>query len=86
MLHVGMVRKPLERYSMNAARSRMASPTIFMPHKNSSQIVLGDRSAFNKRQFVTTNTNSFANRAAQVTSNPGIVSEVTRRQHHAMDL
>jgi len=43
MLHVGMVRKPLEPYSMNAQRSRLPSPTIFMPYKNSSQIVIGDR-------------------------------------------
>ena len=43
-------------------------------------------SAYNKRQFVTTNANSFANRSSQLTSNPGITSEVTKRQHHAMDL
>ena len=35
-LHVGMMKKPLEPYSMNAHRSRLPSPTIFMPYKNSS--------------------------------------------------
>lgn len=43
-------------------------------------------SCYNKRQFVTTNTNTFTNRAPQINSNPGIISEVTKRQHHAMDL
>jgi len=49
ILHVGMARKPLEPYSMNAHRSRLPSPTVFMPYKNSSQIVIGDRSSYNKR-------------------------------------
>jgi hypothetical protein len=42
-LHAGMIRKPLEPYHPNAARSRLPSPTIVMPYKNSSQIVIGDR-------------------------------------------
>ena len=42
-LHAGMVEKPLQRYDPLAYRSRLPSPTIVMPYKNSSQIVLGDR-------------------------------------------
>ena len=42
-LHAGMIRKPLGPYNPNAARSRLPSPTIVMPYKNSSQIVIGDR-------------------------------------------
>ena len=42
-LHAGMTRKPLEPYHPNAHRSRLPSPTIVMPYKNSSQIVIGDR-------------------------------------------
>ena len=42
-LHAGMVEKPLTRYDPLAYRSRLPSPTIVMPYKNSSQIVLGDR-------------------------------------------
>jgi hypothetical protein len=80
-----MAKKPLEPYSMNAHRSRLPSPTVFMPYKNSSQIVIGDRSSFNKRQFVTSSGNFYAARPGQVTSNPGIISEITKRQKHAMD-
>lgn len=42
--HAGMIKKPLEPYNPDAFRNRLPSPTIVMPHKNSSQIVIGDRS------------------------------------------
>lgn len=41
--HAGMIDKPLEAYHPLAYRSRLPSPTIVMPYKNSSQIVIGDR-------------------------------------------
>jgi hypothetical protein len=43
ILHAGMVSKPLEPYHPLAHRSRLPSPSVVMPYKNSSQIVLGDR-------------------------------------------
>ena len=48
-LHAGMIRKPLERYHPDAHRSRLPSPTVVMPYKNSSQIVIGDRSSYYKK-------------------------------------
>jgi hypothetical protein len=42
-LHAGMEKKPLESYHPNAHRNRLPSPTIIMPYKNASQIVIGDR-------------------------------------------
>lgn len=56
-LHCGMLKKPLEPYHPNSFRSRLPQPTVVMPYKNSSQIVIGDRSTYNKRQFVSTNMN-----------------------------
>ena len=35
-LHAGMIKKPLERYHPDAHRSRLPSPTVIMPYKNSS--------------------------------------------------
>jgi hypothetical protein len=43
VLHAGMVEKPLVAYHPLAYRSRLPSPTVVMPYKNSSQIVIGDR-------------------------------------------
>lgn len=53
--HAGMLKKPLQPYHPNAFRSRLAQPTVVMPYKNSSQIVIGDRSTDDKRLFKTTN-------------------------------
>ena len=53
-LHAGMLKKPLEPYHPNCFRSRLPQPTVVMPYKNSSQIVIGDRSTYYKRQFVST--------------------------------
>lgn len=50
-----------------------------MPYKNSSQIVIGDRSCRDGRQFVTSSGNFFNNSPAQITDNQGIISEITKR-------
>ena len=50
-----MQKKPLIPYNPNSKRSQLPKPQIVMPYKNSSQIVIGDRSCFDKRQFKTTN-------------------------------
>ena len=53
--HAGMLHKPLEPYHPTSFRSRLPQPTVVMPYKNSSQIVIGDRSSDDKRQFKTVN-------------------------------
>ncbi|CDW81821.1 UNKNOWN [Stylonychia lemnae] len=85
-LHVGMIKKPLEPYHPNAHRSRLPSPTVVMPYKNSSQIVIGDRSSFNKKQFVSTQQANHQAVQNFGTSNPGIVAEKTKRQKHLINL
>ncbi len=42
-MHVGMTRKPLMPYNPTSYRSRLPTATVIMPHKNKSQIELGDR-------------------------------------------
>ena len=54
-LHAGMMSKPLIPYNPNSTRSRLPVPTIVMPYKNSSQVVIGDRSSVYKKHFATTN-------------------------------
>lgn len=53
--HTGMSNKPLSVYDPNAKRSQLPKPTVVMPYKNSSQIVIGDRSSYDRRQYLTTN-------------------------------
>ena len=54
-MHAGMLKKPLEPYHPFSFRSRLPQPTVVMPYKNSSQIVIGDRSSDDKRLFKTVN-------------------------------
>lgn len=81
-LHAGMVQKPLEPYHPLAHRSRLPSPSVVMPYKNSSQIVLGDRSSHYKRLYVTSNANVHSQPKMEMCSNPGIVAQTTTRIHH----
>ena len=78
-LHAGMAKKPLSIYHPNAFRSRLPQPTVVMPYKNSSSIVIGDRSTFNRRQFVSTASNHFVKPRAFETSNSGIIAAQTIR-------
>lgn len=52
---MGMAKKPLMPYNPTAVRSQLPKPTVVMPYKNSSQIVIGDRSTLDRRMFKTTN-------------------------------
>ena len=81
-LHAGMIKKPLEPYHPNAHRSRLPQPTVVMPYKNSSSIVIGDRSTYYKRQFKSTNQNVFVKPKPFESSNQGIISSLTQRGHH----
>mmetsp|Transcript_17011 Transcript_17011/g.16698 ORF Transcript_17011/g.16698 Transcript_17011/m.16698 type:complete len:127 (-) Transcript_17011:41-421(-) len=85
-LHAGMVRKPLEKYHPNAHRSRLPSPTVVMPYKNSSSIIIGDRSYQDRRKYVSTNRNSFSRVAEMNTSNGGIISTKTKWKKHLQEL
>ena len=50
-----MSQKPLSAYRPGAPRSLLAKPTIVMPYKNASQVVIGDRASQNKNHFMTVN-------------------------------
>jgi len=85
-LHAGMLRKPLERYHPNAHRSRLPSPTVVMPYKNSSSIVIGDRTSEDRRMYISSNKNNFSKTSNLNTSNGGIISTKTKWRKHLQDL
>ena len=57
-----------------------------MPYKNSSQIVIGDRSTYNKRQFVSTHMNTYVKPKQFETGNSGIIADQTIRSKHLQEL
>ena len=85
-LHAGMLKKPLEPYHPNSFRSRLPQPTVVMQYKNSSSIVIGDRSTYNKRQFVSTHMNMFVKPKPFETTNSGIVADTTQRVKYMQQL
>ena len=85
-LHAGMIKKPLERYHPNAHRSRLSSPTVVMPYKNSSSIIIGDRTCEDRRLYVSSNKNAFAKLNNLNTSNGGIIATKTKWKKHLQDL
>ena len=85
-LHAGMFHKPLEKYHPNAHRSRLPSPTVIMPYKNSSSIVIGDRASEDRRLYVTSHKNTFGKQADLNTSNGGIIATKTKWRKHLQEL
>ncbi|CAG9315356.1 unnamed protein product [Blepharisma stoltei] len=77
-LHAGMHSKPLERYSPDAQRSRLKNDEFIIPYKNTSQIVIGDRSSKYKRHFLTTAQNLLKRPSIELSTNLGILSEKTK--------
>ena len=77
-----MSKKPLMPYNPNSVRSQLPKPTVVMPYKNSSQIVIGDRSTLDRRQFKTTN-KLFQSKPdlAERTTNGGILSQRVKWTH-----
>ena len=77
-----MPKKPLMRYDPNAVRSQLPKPTVVMPYKNSSQIVIGDRSTLDRRNFKTTN-GLYQQKPDlhEQTTNGGIISERVKWTH-----
>ena len=81
--HAGMTKKPLGVYDPNSKRSKLPVPTIVMPYKNSSQIVIGDRSSYNKLQFRTTNQmHQGAPNLHDAVSNGGIIAQRVKWVHN----
>ena len=77
-----MSRKPLVPYHPNAKRSQLPKPTIVMPYKNSSQVVIGDRTYFNKNMYKSTNQqNQMTPNHAEATTNSGILAERVKWLH-----
>ena len=84
IMHAGMAKKPLVKYDPSSYRNRLPQPTVVMPYKNSSQVVIGDRESAQKKQYISTNKNHFpAHHLGETVSNPGIMAEKTKRTHHA---
>ena len=81
-MHAGMPKKPLVKYHPTSYRNRLPEPTVVMPHKNSSQVTIGDRSSAAKAHFTTTSKNHYtAHSLFDATTNPAVLAERTKIAH-----
>lgn len=81
-MHAGMGSKPLVKYNVNSARSRLPQNSITMPYKNSSQVMIGDRSSVDKGIYRTTYKCYYTPHAlGTAMTNGGILSELTKQAH-----
>ena len=77
-----MTKKPLTAYNPNAKRSQLPKTTVVMPYKNSSQIVFGDRSSYDRNHFVSLNKKyQRVPDLTEATTNGGILSERVKWMH-----
>ncbi len=82
-LHCGFARKPLCPYHPEAYRSRLAQATVVMPYKNSSQIVIGDRTTEHKTMYNSTNNTYLLNHSYEnACTNGGIVAAKSKWVHY----
>jgi hypothetical protein len=72
-----MAKKPLEKYNPHAFRNRLPEASIVMPHKNSSQIVFGDRTYRDPKRYATINKSIMISPRRFETTNPGIIATLT---------
>ena len=80
--HLGMNKKRLEPYNPLAKRSQLPKPSVVMPYKNSSQIVIGDRASYKPKHFEATNRMFLqAPDLHEATTNPGILARRTLWTH-----
>merc|ERR1712166_2889 len=85
--HLGMNKKRLEPYNPLAKRSQLPKPSVVMPYKNSSQIVIGDRASYKPKHFEATNRMFLqAPDLHEATTNPGILARRTLWTHRHQDL
>ena len=81
-MHAGMGAKPLVKYHVNSARNRLPQTSVAMPYKNSSQVIIGDRSGVDKGIYRTTYKSYYTPHGLGVAiTNGGILSELTKRAH-----
>ncbi len=80
-MHVGMNKKPLLPYDPNSFRSRLPTKDFFMPHSNLSRINIGNQTAVNTKQWLSTAKDSYQWPVKTPISNSGILSDIAKKSH-----
>ena len=80
--HLGMNKKPLVPYSATHKRSKLPDDLKFKVFKNISDFDIGNEGLINRKQWVSTYTDSYQPIKINYISNPGIQSDMAKRKHY----
>ena len=80
--HVGMQNKPLVPYSATHKRSQLPEDLKFKVFKNISDFNIGNEGLINRKQWVSTYTDSYQPIRIKYISNPGINSDKAKLSHY----
>ena len=81
IMHAGMTKKPLVTYDPLSYRNRLPTNDFFMPHKNISNLDIGEKTDINRKQWLSTTKDSFQWPKPTPISNTGILAS-TFKEHH----
>ena len=80
--HLGMNNKPLVPYTPSHKRSQLPEDLKFKVFKNISDFDIGNEGLINRKQWVSTYTDSYRPIKIYHISNPGITSDMAKRKHY----
>ena len=80
--HLGMNKKPLVPYSATHKRSKLPDDLKFKVFKNISDFDIGNEGLINRKQWVSTYTDSYQPIKIFHISNPCIQSDIAKRKHY----
>ena len=83
--HLGMEKKPLIPYNPNHTRSQLPIDIGFRVMRNLSNFDIGKEGFINRKQWISTYKDSFRPSSVKRISNPGILSDISKRTHYKLN-
>lgn len=83
--HLSMKKKPLVPYNPLHPRNMLLDRTSFSAFRTMSDFYIGDSRLLNRKQWMTTYKDSFRSYPIKRISNPGIISDQTKRIRHKLN-
>ena len=82
--HLGMHKKPLIPYNPNHSRSQLPNDLSFRVIRNYSVFNIGNEGLINRKQWISTYKDSYRPSTVKRISNPGILSDMSKRIHYKL--
>jgi len=84
IMHAGMGKKPLVPYHPISYRNRLPTSDFYMPYKNTSKFDLGEKTDINRKQWVSTQKDSYQWPVPTPVTNSGILASTFKESHRKL--